>query len=100
MKGDLCAYLSSYGVRGNQYKIGYTIIDAQLTLRNVPENVRTRQFRTMSKVFGYSSVESFGLNVEKMNSEERTKLLGVFYRQRREFLEKRGLANRPATSDS
>ena len=99
-KGDLSAYLSSYGVGGNQYKIGYRIVDAQLTFRNVPANVRTRQFRMMSKVFGYSSVEAFGLNVEKMNSEERTKLLGVFYRQRREFLVKRGLANRLATPDS
>jgi len=99
-KGDLRAYLSSYGVGGNQYKIGYRIVDAKLTLRNVPANVRSRQFQTMATVFGYSSLEAFGLNVEKMNSEERTKLLGVFYRQRREFLVKRGLANRLATPDS
>ena len=45
----------------------------------------------MAKEFGYSSVEAFGLAVEKMNSEERTKLLGVFYRHRRELLEKGGL---------
>ena len=99
-KGDLRAYLSSYGVGGNQYKIGYRVLDAQLTVRNVPAGVRSRQFRTMAKVFGYPSVEAFGLNVEKMNSEERTKLLGVFYRHRREFLEKRGLAGRLSTSDS
>lgn len=44
----------------------------------------------MAKVFGYSSVEAFGLHVEKMNSEDRTKLLGVFYRHRWELLEKQG----------
>jgi len=54
-------------------------------------DVRTRQFRSMAKVFGYSSVEAFGLNVEKMNSEKRNQLLGVFYRHRREFLVKLGL---------
>jgi hypothetical protein len=40
----------------------------------------------MAKVFGYTSVEAFGLNVEKMKSEKRTQLLGVFYRHRRELL--------------
>ena len=45
----------------------------------------------MSKVFGYSSVEAFGLNVEKMQSEKRTQLLGVYYRHRREVLAKMGL---------
>lgn len=59
--------------------------------RNVPIDVRTRQFRTMAKDLGYSSVEAFGLNVEKMNSEKRTQLLGIFYRHRRETLEKLGL---------
>jgi len=54
-------------------------------------DIRTRQFRSMAKVFGYSSVEGFGLIVEKMNSESRNKLLGVFYRHRRELLAKRGL---------
>jgi hypothetical protein len=44
----------------------------------------------MAKAFGYSSLEAFGLDVEKMNSEERVKLLGVFYRHRRDLLEKRG----------
>ena len=57
----------------------------------MPVDVRTRQFRSMAKVFGYSSVEAFGLNVEKMNSEKRNQLLGVFYRHRREFLVKLGL---------
>ena len=54
--------------------------------REVPLDVRTRQFKTMAKVFGYSSVEAFGLAVEKMKSETRTQLLGVFYRHRRELL--------------
>jgi hypothetical protein len=54
-------------------------------------DVRTRQFRSMAKVFGYSSVEAFGLNVEMMNSEKRNQLLGVFYRHRRVLLEKLGL---------
>jgi hypothetical protein len=54
-------------------------------------DVRTRQFRSMAKEFGYSSVEGFGLVVEKMNSEERNKLLGVFYRYRRMVLAKLGL---------
>jgi hypothetical protein len=45
----------------------------------------------MAKEFGYSSVEGFGLVVEKMNSEERNKLLGVFYRYRRMVLAKLGL---------
>jgi hypothetical protein len=45
----------------------------------------------MAKVFGYSSVEAFGLAVEKMNSETRTQLLGVFYRHRRELLARQGL---------
>jgi hypothetical protein len=45
----------------------------------------------MAKVFGYSSVEAFGLIVEKMNSQERTKLLGVFYRHRKGLLEKKSL---------
>lgn len=60
--------------------------------RNVPLDVRTRQFRSLARVFGYSSVETFGLNVEKMKSEKRMQLLGVFYRHRREKLEKLGLA--------
>jgi len=90
-RGDLRAYLSTHGVLGNQYKIGYMSPDILVDLRNVPMDVRTRQFRTMAKVFGYSSVEEFGLNVEKMNSEKRTQLLGVFYRHRRELLEKLGL---------
>jgi hypothetical protein len=59
--------------------------------RNVPLDVRTRQFQSMAKVFGYSSVDVFGLNVEKMKSEKRTQLLGVFYRHRRELLVKMGL---------
>jgi hypothetical protein len=59
--------------------------------RNIPLDARTRQFRSMAKVFGYSSVEAFGLSVEKMKSEKRTQLLGVFYRHRREFLAKNGL---------
>ena len=62
-----------------------------INCRNVPLDVRTRQFRSMAKVFGYSSVEAFGLNVEKMKSEKRTQLLGVFYRHRREFLTRNGL---------
>ena len=45
----------------------------------------------MAKAFGYSSVEAFGLAVEKMKSEKRTQLLGVFYRNRRELLQKMGL---------
>jgi hypothetical protein len=45
----------------------------------------------MAKVFGYSSVEAFGLAVEKMKSEKRTQLLGIFYWHRRETLEKLGL---------
>ena len=59
--------------------------------RNVPLDVRKRQFRTMAKVFGYSSIKAFGLSVEKMKSEKRTQLLGVFYRHRRELLTKMGL---------
>ena len=42
----------------------------------------------MAKTFGYSSVEAFGLAVEKMKSDKRTQLLGVFYRHRRELLAK------------
>jgi hypothetical protein len=45
----------------------------------------------MAKIFGYSSVQAFGLSVEKMKSEKRTQLLGVFYRHRREILAKNGL---------
>jgi len=47
----------------------------------------------MAKVLGYSSMESFGLSVENMSSEKRTKLLGVFYRHRKEILTKLGLDN-------
>ena len=61
---------------------------------NVPLDVRTRQFRSMAKVFGYSSVEAFGLNIEKMKSEERNQLLGVFYRHRRELLARTGHGSR------
>lgn len=45
----------------------------------------------MAKVFGFSSVQDFGLHVEKMKSEKRTELLGVFYRHRHELLGKMGL---------
>jgi len=45
----------------------------------------------MAKAFGHSSMEAFALKVEKMNSEERTKVLGIFYRHRRDFLAKVGL---------
>jgi hypothetical protein len=45
----------------------------------------------MARVFGYSSVEAFGLNVERMKSENRTQLLGVFYRHRSDMLTKEGL---------
>lgn len=45
----------------------------------------------MARVFGYSSMEAFALNVEKMNSERRTQVLGIFYRHRRQFLGKVGL---------
>jgi hypothetical protein len=44
----------------------------------------------MAKVFGYKSVEAFGLAVEKMTSEERMQLLGVFYRHRRDLLSGQG----------
>jgi len=44
----------------------------------------------MAKVFKYSSVEEFGLDVEKLSSEKRTQLLGTFYRHRRDFLAKLG----------
>jgi len=50
-----------------------------------------RQFKTMAKVFGFDSVQAFGLHVEKMESEKRTQLLGVFYRHRRELLAKLGM---------
>jgi hypothetical protein len=60
-------------------------------IRNVPIDVRTRQFRTMAKRFGKSSVEEFGLLVENSTSEERTQLLGVFYRDRRKLLTELGL---------
>ena len=42
----------------------------------------------MAKVFGFDSVQAFGLHVEKMKSEARMQLLGVFYRHRREVLGK------------
>jgi len=42
----------------------------------------------MAKVFGFDSLQEFGLHVEKMKSEKRTQLLGIFYRHRRELLEK------------
>ena len=91
-KRDLRAYLSNHGVNGNQYKIGYVPIEKYVVdYRDIPLDVRTRQFKTMAKVFGYSSVEAFGLAVEKMKSETRTQLLGVFYRHRRELLTQRGL---------
>ena len=54
-------------------------------------DVRTRQFRSMAKVFEASSVEAFGLNVEMMNSEKRNQMLGTFYRHRRDVLKKLGL---------
>jgi DNA excision repair protein ERCC-6-like 2 len=79
-RGDLRAYLSTHGVGGNQYKIG-----------NVPLDVRTRQFRSMAALFGQKSVSAFGLLVENIKSEERTQLLGVFYRERRALLERLGL---------
>jgi hypothetical protein len=79
-RGDLRAYLSTHGVGGKQYKIG-----------NVPLDVRTRQFRSMAALFGQKSVSAFGLLVENIKSEERTQLLGVFYRERRALLERLGL---------
>lgn len=51
-------------------------------------DVRARQFKSMAKVFGFDSLQEFGLHVEKMKSEKRTQLLGIFYRHRRELLEK------------
>jgi len=59
--------------------------------RDVPLDVRRRQFKTMAKVFGFESIQAFGLHIEKMKSEKRTQLLGVFYRHRREFLGKLGM---------
>lgn len=90
-RGDLRAYLSAHGVGGKQYKIGYIPLKCLSDDRNVPLDVRTRQFKSMAKVFGYSSVEAFGLKVEKMKAEKRTQLLGIFYRHRRELLAKVGL---------
>jgi hypothetical protein len=45
----------------------------------------------MAKYFESPSVEAFGLTVEMMNSEKRNKMLGLFYRQRRDFLKELGL---------
>ena len=79
-------------LRENNTRLGTFFIICEIFNRSdVPLDVRTRQFREMAKVFGYSSVESFGLAVEKMSSEKRTQLLGVFYRHRRELLESLGL---------
>jgi hypothetical protein len=44
----------------------------------------------MAKAFGYSSVERFALHVEKMEAEQRTQMLGIFYRHRKELLAKMG----------
>lgn len=92
-RGDLRAYLSTHDVGGNKYKIGYCVLYKQADARDIPVDVRTRQFRTMANVFGYSSVEAFGLAVEKMKSEKRTQLLGMFYRHRRELLMRKATAN-------
>lgn len=47
-----------------------------------------RQFWTMAAVFGCSSVEEFALSIEKMSPKQLTQLLGVFYRHRRDILQK------------
>ena len=57
-------------------------------------DVRKRQFQSMAKAFGYSSVERFALHVEKMEAEQRTQMLGIFYRHRKELLTKMGTDGR------
>ena len=76
---------------GISTRLGIKVMVILLMFRDIPLDVRTRQFKSMAKVFGYSSVEAFGLAVEKMKSETRTQLLGVFYRHRRELLARQGL---------
>ncbi|KAI0377281.1 P-loop containing nucleoside triphosphate hydrolase protein [Hypomontagnella monticulosa] len=53
---------------------------------NPPVDVRRRQFCTMSKTFGFSSVTEFALAVESMTQEERRNCLELFYKKRAEKL--------------
>ena len=74
---------------GTSIKLG-NIFNEQSLSRNVPLDVRTRQFKTMAAMYG-RGVEEFGLLIENIRSEERTQLLGVFYTRRRELLASMGL---------
>ncbi|KAI0179317.1 P-loop containing nucleoside triphosphate hydrolase protein [Hypoxylon sp. FL1284] len=59
---------------------------------NPPADVRRRQFCTMARTFGFSSVTEFALAVESMTQEERRNSLQTFYRKRVERLKHLGEA--------
>ncbi|KAI1765125.1 P-loop containing nucleoside triphosphate hydrolase protein [Hypoxylon sp. FL1150] len=57
---------------------------------NPPLDVRRRQFCTMAKTFGFSSVTEFALAVESMSQEEQRNCLQTFYKKRGEKLKHLG----------
>lgn len=51
-----------------------------------PEDVMSRQFCTMAKMFGFASATEFAFAVEGMTQKQRTNTLEKFYQKRREAL--------------